>query len=153
MFPQRVSQDLFGEGYYWIEGSDVRYLFLDSINDAWFFKNRVDFEGAISSYGRHGRSLYLESATHYSQMVLPAKKKLNLIASRYARILSNKLFREDPVVAPAPTVTLSGEEDPIRDILDFEFNKPEPAKAANPYGLDFDAIARDAIELGMNRKP
>lgn len=148
IFPAKASEDLAGNEYYWIEGSDVRYVFIDSIKDAWFFSNRVDFECAIAHYKRHGPAQHLRGTTHFSDMKFSAK--LNLIASRYARVLSNKLF-EPEAPEPDSSQMVAPGDDQIRDILDFEFNKPKPRKKIeNPYGLDFEAIAREA--LGEDQK-
>jgi hypothetical protein len=135
--------------YYWIEGSDVRYLFVDSIGDAWIFRDRVDFEMSIGNYGRQGPSFHLQGAVHYGQVSLP--RKVNLIASRYARVLKNQIIgpgSSEPnppeEIVGAPSV--AAPYDQLKDILDFEFNKPPPPKRDNPLGLDFEAIAREAIE-------
>jgi len=143
IFPSKISKELDSNEYYWIEGSDVRYVFIDSIKDAWFFSNRIGFESAIAHYSRHGPAQHLRDTTHYSDLKFP--RKLNLIASRYARVLANKLF--EPIQPEATASQVVGpEDDQIRDILDFEFNKPKLEKRIeNPYGLDFEAIAREAL--------
>ena len=153
IFPPKASHVLRQNKYYWIEGSDVRYLFVDSSGDAWIFKDRIDFEMSIENYGRQGPSFHLQGAFHYSQVDLP--RKMSLIASRYARVLKNQIIgpqsipREQETVVEAPSV--EAHYDQIKDILDFEFNKPTPPKIANPLGLDFEAIAREAIE--ESKKP
>jgi hypothetical protein len=149
--PQRLSKHLINENYYWIEGADVRYLFVDSNGDAWLFPVRVDFEAAINNYNRQGPAFHLQNATHYSQVVF--QKKVSIIPSRYARILSNKVF-ESVEAKPESEPIGSGlgqSCDPLKDILDFEFNRPKPPKLDNPYKLDFDEIGREAI--GVDLKP
>lgn len=153
IFPPKASHVLRQNKYYWIEGSDVRYLFVDSSGDAWIFKDRIDFEMSIGNYGRQGPSFHLQGAIHYSQVDLP--RKMNLIASRYARVLRNQIIGPEsvPCEPEAPSVENPSVEvpyDQLKDILDFEFNKPPPPKRANPLGLDFEAIAREAIE---DKKP
>lgn len=149
VFPPKASHVLSQNRYYWIEGSDVRYLFVDSIGDAWIFRDRVDFEMSIGNYARHGPSFHLHGAVHYSQAILP--RKVNLIASRYARVLKNQIIgpgssEPNPPEAVVDAPSVSAPYDQLKDILDFEFNKPPPPKRGNPLGLDFEAIAREAIE-------
>lgn len=148
IFPAKVSEDLDSNEYYWIDGSDVRYVFIDSIKDAWFFSNRIDFESAIAHYNWHGPAHHLRDTTHYSDIKF--SHKLNLIASRYARVLANKLFEP---IQPEPILSQvdDPEEDQVQNILAFEFNKPAVKKIENPYGLDFEALAKEA--LGESRKP
>ena len=75
-----------------------------------------------------------------------------MVLSRYARIIANNIFGEPPKPV-SQEVTETDEsafqfDDPLKDVLDFEFNKPKPKKIADPYGLDLEAIAREAIEEG-----
>lgn len=147
IFPPKGSKDLLQNKYYWIEGSDIRYIFVDSSGDAWVFRDRVNFEMSISNYGRQGPAFHLQGAVHYSQLDLPRKK--SPIASRYTRVLRNQIIGPEPLEPEAVVESPSVEEAPqdqLKDILDFEFNKPPPPKRPNPFGLDFEAIAREAIE-------
>lgn len=143
LYPPGGSFDLLLNKYYWVEGEDVRYFFVDSNGDAWFFKNRVDFESAINKYFRNGPSFHLRGAIHYSQWILP--NKTSLIPSRYARILKRMVATETPTEEESKGVSSPAPYDPIQSILDFEFNKPKPLPLKNPYDLNFEAIAREAI--------
>jgi hypothetical protein len=138
LYPLKGWYEFIQNKYYWIEGSDTRYLFVDSIGDAWFFKNRVDFELAIARFKRQGPANHLQGSIHYSQVSLVGSS--SLIPSRYARILKNRVIttESEPNLVAEPY-------DQIQDILDFEFNKPKPPKLGNSLGLDFEAIAREAI--------
>jgi hypothetical protein len=145
---QKRTKTLANNSYYWIEGTDVRYLFVDSNGDAWLFPTRVDFELAIANYSQQGPAFHLQNAIHYSQVTFP--QKVTFVPNRYARIIANisKVFPVETTKSKPTESQLLEVGDPLKDILDFEFNKPKPPKMSNPYGLDFDAIARDAIELG-----
>jgi hypothetical protein len=142
--PPKASHVLRQNKYYWIEGNDVRYLFVDSSGDAWIFKDRIGFEMSIGNFGRQGPSFHLQGAVHYSQVDLP--RKVGLIASRYARVLRNQIIGPESVPCEPGVPSVEVPYDQLKDILDFEFNKPPPPKKANPLGLDFEAIAREAIE-------
>jgi hypothetical protein len=145
LFPPKGTRDLTVNKYYSVEGEDSRYLFVDSIGDAWLFKSLIDFEAAIANYGRQGPSFHLKDATHYSQVSLP--KRQNLIASRYERILGNKVFEPTPAENPQvddERVTESYDE--IQNILNFEFNRPSPPKIKDPLGLDFEDLIKQALE-------
>jgi len=144
LFPPSGSFDLLWNTYYWVSGADIRYFFVDSNGDAWFFKSRIDFEAAISKYFRLGPSFHLSGAIHYSQLNLP--NKTDLIPSRYARILLRMRVTETPPQEESEGVSSPVPYDPIQNILDFEFNKPKPVPLKNHYDLDFEAIAREAIE-------
>lgn len=149
--PEGGGRNLRQNKYYWIEGDTVHYLFVDSNGDAWIFKDRVGFELAIGNYARHGPSLHLQGAIHYSQVTLP--RKVSLVPSRYARVIRNQIIGGPEPQNKEPSTTESAEipYDQLKDILDFEFNKPPPPKRDNPFGLDFEAIAREALDE-MSRK-
>lgn len=146
IFPPKGSKDLLQNQYYWIEGSDICYIFVDSSGDAWVFKDRVNFEMSIGKCHVLGLGFHLQGAVHYSQLDLPRSP----IASRYTRVLRNQIIGPESTLEPEAVVgALSVEEAPqdqLKDILDFEFNKPPPPKRDNPFGIDFDVIAREALE-------
>jgi len=150
LFPPKGTRDLAHNKYYSVEGEESRYLFVDTSGDAWFFNTLIDFEAAIAKYGRQGPSFHLQGATHYSQVVLP--KRPSLIANRYERIMGNKIIEVtragtlDQSTQPEENGKVVECYDEIQNILDFEFNRPEPPKLKNPLGLDFEAIVREALE-------
>jgi hypothetical protein len=144
LYPQNGYLRLTTLSYYWIEGEDIRYLVVDSNGDAWFFKNRVELESSISSFLRLGPVFHLMGSTHYSALGLP--NRVSLIPSRYARVLKNMSVEEPATQEENEGVKSLAPYDPIQDILDFEFNKPKPVAPKNPYDLDFEAIAREALK-------
>lgn len=153
LFPPKGTRDLTNNKYYSIEGEEVRYIFVDSSGDTWFFKALIEFEAAIANYVRQGPSFHLQGANHYSQVILP--KRMSPIASRYERILENRIIDRTPVDAsiPNPQVEEDGKVvevyDEIQSILDFEFNRPKPPKnSENPLGLDFEALIKEALDEG-----
>jgi hypothetical protein len=146
LFPPKGTRDLAHNKYYSIEGVSARFIFVDSSGDAWLFSNKIDFEAAIANYWRQGPSFHLVGAVHYSQVVLP--KKFNPIANRYERIMKNMIV--EPVVATRnPDIEVDEAPKPydeIQEILDFEFNRPEPPKLKDPLGLDFEALIKEALK-------
>lgn len=149
LFPPKGTRDLSNNKYYSVEGEDSRYVFVDTSGDAWLFKTLIDFEAAIANYGRQGPSFHLRGGTHYSQVALP--KRASPIASRYERIMGNKIVEVSSVGAQV----ISTQEDDgkvvecydeIQNILDFEFNRPQPPKPKDPLGLDFEDIIKRALE-------
>lgn len=149
LFPPKGTRDLDHNKYYSIEGEESRYVFVDTSGDAWLFKTLIDFESAIASRDRQGPSFHLQGAIHYSQVPLP--KRPSLIASRYERIMGNKIIETTTLDAPVPSTQVEEvveSYDEIQNILDFEFNRPQPPKQQNPLGLDFDSIVREVLNKG-----
>lgn len=149
LFPPKGTRDLAHDTYYSIEGvEDGRLVFVDSSGDAWFFKDRINFEAAIANYYRQGAAFHLVGAIHYSQVNLP--KRTSPIANRYERILRNMVVEPEPtpVVASVGKPENDGPVtyDEIKEILDFEFNRPKPPKLEDPLGLDFDSIIKEALK-------
>lgn len=148
LFPPKGTRDLAHNKYYSVEGVEAKFFFVDSNGDAWIFPNKIDFEAAIANYGRQGAAFHLMGATHYSQVALP--KKVNLVASRYERIMRNMIV-EPPTATAPPTpevVEVPKSYDEIQEILDLEFNRPKPPQMKNPLGLDFEALIKEALEKG-----
>lgn len=148
LFPPKGTRDLAHNKYYSVEGVEAKFIFVDSNGDAWIFPHKIDFEAAIANYWNRGPSFHLIGATHYGQVVLP--KKYNPIATRYERIMRN--MTEAAAVSAPPTPTAPEVEegprpyDEIKEILDFEFNRPPPLGPKDPFDLDLEAIIKEAIE-------
>lgn len=147
LFTSGGVRTLHNNRHYWIEASDNRYIYIDSTGDAWFYKDRASIEAAISTLSIRGASHNLCGTTHYSQVDLSVPRVP--VANRYERVIRN-LGDAEP--DPEPTILSSqpqveeGPDAELKQILDFEFNKPAPPKQPNPLGLDLEAIARSVLK-------
>jgi hypothetical protein len=65
--------------------------------------------------------------------------------------MGNKIIETTTLDAPVPSTQVEEvveSYDEIQNILDFEFNRPQPPKQQNPLGLDFDSIVREVLNKG-----